>query len=162
MTGRLLVVLRHAKSDWSGEQPDRLRPLASRGRRQAPEAGRWLAANLPALDVALVSPAVRTRQTWDLVAAELPARPEVRPVEELYAASLADLRAVVGAVEVPRAVLVGHNPGVEELVEDLTGEAAPMKTCALAVVDLGSGALLAHGRPPADAASLRGWSPASR
>ena len=42
-----LIVLRHGKSDWSGGEPDRERPLAKRGRRQVPEAGAWLAANLP-------------------------------------------------------------------------------------------------------------------
>ncbi|NUR05402.1 MAG: histidine phosphatase family protein [Nocardioidaceae bacterium] len=148
MTDRLLVVLRHAKSDWSGGEPGRLRPLAPRGRRQAPEAGRWLAAHLPDLDVALVSPATRTRQTWDLVAAELASPPETRVVANLYAASLDELLDVVAGVERGRTVLVAHNPGVEELVEELTGLAVEMKTSALAVVDLGTGALLAHGRPP--------------
>src|SRR6478735_578713 len=64
--GRTLVLLRHAKSDWSTGEPDPRRPLAGRGRRQAPEAGRWLAANLDAIDLAVVSPATRARQTWEL------------------------------------------------------------------------------------------------
>ena len=46
MTERTLILLRHAKSDWSGDQADLARPLAKRGRRQAPDAGRWLAANI--------------------------------------------------------------------------------------------------------------------
>jgi phosphohistidine phosphatase len=61
-----LIVLRHGKSDWSGGEPDHLRPLARRGRRQAPEAGRWLAHNVAAIDLAVVSPAERTRETWRL------------------------------------------------------------------------------------------------
>ena len=116
------MLLRHAKSDWSTGEPDRDRPLAARGRRQAPEAGRWLAAHLPDLDLALVSPAARTRQTWDLVAAELPAPPPVRIVDDLYAASLSELLSVVDAIDVPTSVLVRHNPGLEDLVARLTGE----------------------------------------
>ena len=60
-TRHTLVVLRHAKSDWSTGLDDRHRPLADRGRRQAPEAGRWLAEHGPAPDHVVVSPAVRAR-----------------------------------------------------------------------------------------------------
>ena len=69
-----LVVIRHAKSDWDVDAADRDRPLAKRGRRQAPPTGRWLAAQDLALDLAVVSPAARARQTWELVAAQLAAR----------------------------------------------------------------------------------------
>jgi phosphohistidine phosphatase len=148
---RILVLMRHAKSDWTGSAPDRLRPLAARGRRQAPEAGRWLAAQVPDLELALVSPATRTRQTWELAAAELTDPPEVTYVDRLYAAGLAELVSVVDGIEVDRAVVVTHNPGVEELVEHLTGRAVEMKTSALAVVDRDTGELLAHGRPPTHA-----------
>jgi len=145
---RILVLMRHAKSDWTGGEPDRLRPLADRGRRQAPEAGRWLAAHVPGLDLALVSPSTRTRQTWALASAELSSPPEVQYVDGLYAADLDELVSVVEAIEVKRAVVVTHNPGVEELVEHLTGQAVEMKTSALAVIDRDTGVLLAHGRPP--------------
>jgi phosphohistidine phosphatase len=146
---RILVLMRHAKSDWTGSEPDRLRPLAARGRRQAPEAGRWLAEHVPDLDLALVSPATRTRQTWELAAAELTDPPEVAYVDELYAADLDELVSVIEGIEVDRAVVVTHNPGIEELVEHLTGRALEMKTSALAVLDRDTGELLAHGRPPA-------------
>ena len=71
MSERTLILLRHAKSDWSGEEPDIDRPLAKRGRRQAPDTGRWLARSIHGIDLAVVSPAVRTRKTWDLVCKEL-------------------------------------------------------------------------------------------
>jgi phosphohistidine phosphatase len=145
---RILVLMRHAKSDWTGGEPDRLRPLAGRGRRQAPEAGRWLAGHVPDLDLALVSPATRTRQTWELAAAELSSPPEVTYVDQLYGADLDELVSVVDGIDVDRAVVVTHNPGVEELVEHLTGRAVEMKTSALAVVDRDTGELVAHGRPP--------------
>jgi phosphohistidine phosphatase len=63
MSERTLILLRHANSDWSGDDADIARPLAKRGRRQAPDAGRWLAANIDSIDLAVVSPAIRARST---------------------------------------------------------------------------------------------------
>lgn len=158
MPARTLVILRHAKSDWSGGEPDRERPLAPRGRRQAPEAGAWLAAHLDVPELAVVSPAVRARATWELVAAELPEDVPIRVEEKVYAGSGRELREVLGSLplEVGSVVLVGHNPGVEDLVQELTGDGVPMKTSAIAVLtwdgdwtDAGSAQLATNGRPPA-------------
>ena len=113
MPERTLILLRHAKSDWSGMESDIRRPLADRGRRQAPKAGRWLAANVDRIDLAVVSPATRAQQTWELVSAELPAPPPTRIDERVYAASDRRLLAVVRDVmaDINTVVLVGHNPG---------------------------------------------------
>jgi phosphohistidine phosphatase SixA len=62
MDERTLILLRHAKSDWSVEKADIDRPLAKRGRRQAPEVGRWLAAHIDSISLAVVSPAARARR----------------------------------------------------------------------------------------------------
>lgn len=156
---RTLVLLRHAKSDRSGHEPDPERPLASRGRRQAPEAGRWLAASIGVLDLAVLSPAVRAQSTWDLVAAELRAPVPVRVDDRVYAASAGDLLAVVRDLseDAHTVVMVGHNPGLEDLVPRLTGERIAMKTSAIAVIELSGGwataghspaTLVAAGRPP--------------
>ena len=155
-----LIVLRHAKSDWSGGEADIDRPLAARGRRQAAEAGRWLAANVPGIDLAVVSPATRTRSTWEIVAGELDRAPELLVDDRVYAASGEELLEVVLGVAdgVGTVVLTGHNPGVEELAQLLTGEWVRMPTSALAVLDLagawsgagdGSAVIRASGRPPA-------------
>ncbi len=155
-----LILLRHGKSDWSGGEPDHLRPLAGRGRRQVPEAGRWLADNAGTIDLAVVSPAARTRETWGLAAAELAVPPPVREDDRVYAGSAHALLGVVRELpgEVSTVVLVGHNPGVEDLVASLTGRSVPMPTSALAVIDLpgpwaaagnATAELRAHGRPPA-------------
>jgi phosphohistidine phosphatase len=154
-----LILLRHAKSDWSGGEADIDRPLAKRGRRQAPDAGRWLAANIEGIDLALVSPANRARSTWDLVAAELAAPPSTRIDDRLYAASDDGLLAVLRELpdHVETVVLVGHNPGIEDLASRLTGDWTPLPTSALAVItvpDPWSSAgrhpavLRASGRPP--------------
>lgn len=155
-----LVLLRHAKSDWDTGAPDRERPLAARGRRQAGEAGEWLArheADRP-LDLALVSPARRAEETWERASARLAVPPPVRSAEAAYTFDGDDLLELVrGLVAEPAVVLVGHNPALEELVQRLTGAWVPMRTAALAVVELDGwdaagtsrGRLLAHGRPPA-------------
>ena len=160
MTERTLVLLRHAKSDWSGGEADIARPLAERGRRQAPDAGGWLAANLDRIDLAVVSPASRARSTWDLVAARLDVPPRMRIDDRVYAASGHELLEVVRELpdDIETVVLVGHNPGIEDLVSHLTGEWTPMPTAALAVITVSgswstaghhSAVLRASGRPPA-------------
>ncbi|MGZ4536508.1 MAG: SixA phosphatase family protein [Nocardioidaceae bacterium] len=153
------MVLRHAKSDWSGGEADLARPLAKRGRRQAPVTGRWLSTNIAGIDLAVVSPAARTRRTWELVSAELEATPPMRIDDRVYAASAEELLAVTRDLpdDVGTVVLVGHNPGVEDLVARLTGERVQMLTSAVAVVVLpgpwatagdGPATLSACGRPP--------------
>ncbi|BEP16154.1 histidine phosphatase family protein [Acidothermaceae bacterium B102] len=157
MSGRTLVLLRHAKSDWDGEEADIDRPLARRGRREAPVAGRWLNTNLPALDLAVVSPAVRARVTWALVVDELDPPPSVTIDDRVYAASVDDLLTVVRGLpaEARTVLLVGHNPGLEELAYVLTGGVVPMPTSAIAVLDVpddwsasSRATLRTSGRPP--------------
>ncbi|MET8948645.1 histidine phosphatase family protein [Streptomyces sp. NPDC004542] len=122
---RRLLVLRHAKSARPPGVPDHDRPLAPRGRRDAPAAGRALAAADPLPDLALCSTAVRARQTWELASAQWGTPPPVRFDPRLYAAGAAELLQVVREVppEVATLLLVGHNPGLEDLVLTLAGEA---------------------------------------
>ena len=122
---RRLIVLRHAKSAWPEGVPDHERPLAARGRRDAPAAGRALAEAGLLPDLALCSTAVRARLTWELACAEWDTRPPVRHDPRLYAADVPGLLGVVRETpaEVGALLLVGHNPGLEELVVELAGEA---------------------------------------
>jgi phosphohistidine phosphatase len=133
---RRLIVVRHAKSEWPDEVPDHERPLARRGRREAPLVGRWLNQHCPDVDLVVCSPAKRARQTWSRIAKELDAAPALRIDERLYAASLRDLITV--AHELPdtarTVVFVGHNPGLENLVSELTGTRCTLKTSSVAVV----------------------------
>jgi phosphohistidine phosphatase len=153
-----LVLIRHAKSDWSSEGSDRNRPLAPRGRRQAPESGRWIAANLT-IDHAVVSPANRAQSTWELVAAELESVPPTTVDERAYSFDGHDLLTIVRSwpEEWRTVALVGHNPAMEEAVGQLTGGRVPMPTSCVAVIDLpgswadaSAGTLRAHGRPPSE------------
>ncbi|MFE3907452.1 SixA phosphatase family protein [Streptomyces sp. NPDC059153] len=119
-----LIVLRHAKSAWPDGVPDHERPLAGRGRRDAPAAGRWLREVQCVPDLVICSTAQRTRETWDLVAAQLGASPEVVFEPRVYEASASALVAVLRDVpERWRAVLlIGHQPGVQDMVLSLAGD----------------------------------------
>jgi len=152
-----LVVIRHAKSDWDVDAPDKERPLAKRGRRQAPAAGRWLAAQGIEIDLAVVSPATRARQTWELVAAELGTLPPTQVVEAAYTFDGDDLVGVIrGLPESAASVaFVGHNPAVEEFVEELTGEYAALPTSAIAVIEVPSWASVGSGAVGRLIANLR-------
>lgn len=121
---RRLVVLRHAKSAWPEGVADHERPLAPRGRRDAPVAGRRLAEADCLPDLALCSTAARARGTWELASAQWGTPPPVRHDPRLYAADVPQLLEVVREVssEVETLLLVGHNPGLEELVLELAGD----------------------------------------
>lgn len=127
---RTLILLRHAKSDWSGSAPDIDRPLAKRGRAQAPLAGRWLANHAERIDLSIVSPAKRARETWKLVSAQLALMPPAQLDDRVYAASADRLLDVVLDVpdDVRTVLLVGHNPGMEQLASLLAGEDVIMRT----------------------------------
>jgi phosphohistidine phosphatase len=145
-----LSLLRHAKSSWDEPALDDYdRPLAKRGKKAAPEIGAALAAMGLRPDLVLCSGAVRARETLDLVLSKLggPA-PEIVYDEALYMATpaglLARLRKVAARADAPRHVmLVGHNPGLEELALMLVGSggaddrarmAEKFPTAALAVI----------------------------
>ncbi|MET9350511.1 SixA phosphatase family protein [Streptomyces termitum] len=123
-TSRRIVLLRHAKADW-GQESDHERPLADRGRQDAPMAGRRLAGAGIAFDLALCSTATRTRETWKLAVQELPERPRTVYEDRMYEASLGELIALVNEVpdEVHDLLLVGHNPGMHAMADALAGEA---------------------------------------
>lgn len=121
VTTRYLIVLRHAKAAWPDVE-DRQRPLAERGRRDAPAAGRWLREagqrlDAFAIDRVVCSPARRTRETWDLVAKELGDPPTPVYDGRVYAATTSTLLTVVRETpaRVRGLVVVGHNPGMQHL-----------------------------------------------
>ena len=142
-----LIVLRHAKSDWPVGTADHERPLARRGIRDATAVGRWLAAGLGTPDTVWCSSARRTQSTWTALAAELAEPPEATVDERVYEADVESLLAVLA--ESPRksglVLLIGHNPGVQDLVLALTdhgkSEARALAetkfpTCGLAVLEV--------------------------
>ncbi|HEV3470971.1 MAG TPA: histidine phosphatase family protein [Pyrinomonadaceae bacterium] len=134
-----LLLLRHAKSSWDDPRlADFDRPLNDRGRRAAPLVGRHMRERKIRPDLVVCSPAERARRTIALVAEAAGLSAPVRFDERVYEATAAGLLEVVSQVEdaAGEVLLVGHNPGMEELLELLTGEARRMPTAALARVRL--------------------------
>jgi len=137
---KTLYVMRHAKSSWKDASlADHDRPLNKRGRRAAPRMGAYLAGlgDLPERIVS--STAVRARATAEAVRAALGEGVGLREDDRLYLAGVRDILGIVSETEdsVGRLMVVGHNPGLESLVESLAGEFVRMPTCAVAVIDLG-------------------------
>ncbi|MDX8439972.1 SixA phosphatase family protein [Mesorhizobium australafricanum] len=117
-----LLILRHAKSSWDDSAlADFDRPLAPRGLKTAPLIGRELARRGWLPDLALVSPALRTRETWQLVAAELPKHVPAQFADELYEAAAGDILARVRQVKATSLLVIGHNPGLQHFVVRLAG-----------------------------------------
>jgi phosphohistidine phosphatase len=121
-TSRRLVLLRHAKSDWP-DVVDHERPLARRGRRDAPDAGRWLRREGYVPDRVLCSTARRASETWELAGAELGAHPPVTMEDGVYGASPADLLDLAHQTpaDVVTLMIVGHEPTMRALTLELAG-----------------------------------------
>ncbi|HEX7334321.1 MAG TPA: histidine phosphatase family protein [Pyrinomonadaceae bacterium] len=136
---RILYLLRHAKSSWKDNSlADFDRPLKGRGRDAAEQMGKRLASEKLEDAVLICSPAARTRETAQLVLKHSRLRMDQRFDERIYEASLSDLLQVLAEIpdEKQTVMLIGHNPGFEELLAFLTGEARRMPTCALAKIKL--------------------------
>lgn len=120
---RRLLLLRHTKSDWPAGIRDRDRPLAARGRRAAPLMGRVLVERGLIPDRVLVSTAKRTTETWALARAGHGELPDGIGEPRIYEAPAFLLATVVRETpeEVATLLVVGHNPGMEDLAFELVG-----------------------------------------
>ncbi len=131
---RTLVVMRHAKAETDGPT-DAERRLAGRGEAEARAAGVWLAARGLQPESALVSAAVRTRQTWDAVAEGAGWDADLATYDEsLYAAGPESALDLVRQVEddVRTLVVIGHNPTMATLAQLLDdGEGDPEASAAM-------------------------------
>jgi phosphohistidine phosphatase len=134
-----LLIMRHAKSSWKHSTlADHERPLTKRGLRDAPRMGRLLRENGPEPEAILTSTAVRARATAAAVAealafaGEISLQPGFYPgAPEAYFDALSRLPDSVAT-----ALVIGHNPGLEELLETLTGEDEALATATIAHVQL--------------------------
>lgn len=144
---RRLMLLRHAKSDWSTPgRADRERVLSARGERDAPKVGRYLAEHDLVPQHAIVSAAERTRQTWQHLGRKVTEIPTVTIDERIYEAAPADILAAIAETPADAAsvMVVGHNPGLQSVALMLTGSGGgkawrllseKFPTAALAVID---------------------------
>ena len=122
---RYLLILRHAKSAWDTDAAsDFDRPLASRGERDAPTMGQWLKKQGLVPDIVVSSPALRAKQTSEAACAKLGIKQkEINWDNRVYAAAGSELLAVLKDYKKnPKTImLVGHNPGLEDLLIYLAG-----------------------------------------
>src|SRR6266480_7629924 len=136
---KTLVLLRHAKAEnGSAALPDFDRALNDRGRKEARAAGTFIRKQNLALDLVLTSPAKRTRETTEFVLASADLAVEVRYEQRLYEAGPLRLLEAIAQIEDERStvLLVGHNPGMEELLQLLTEGVEHMATGTLAKINL--------------------------
>ncbi len=120
---RRLFLLRHGKSAWPADVADHDRPLAERGRKAAPLIGAYMVREKLFPDLVLVSTARRAQETWKLLAKELPRSTAKRDVPDLYEAPAARIAGILRKIEptVQTVMLVGHNPGFQDLANGLIG-----------------------------------------
>jgi phosphohistidine phosphatase len=134
-----LLILRHAKSSW--DEPslaDINRPLNKRGKRDAPHVGFLLREEGLVPDLILCSPALRARKTAEAVAENCGYEGEIEIQDSFYPGYPADFLEVLGRLpdQYQSVMVVGHNPGLEELLTTLTDESVALPTAALAQVSL--------------------------
>jgi phosphohistidine phosphatase len=135
---KTLLLLRHAKAE--NTEPgssDINRSLNERGKREAQAIGTFIRKQNLAVELVLCSPAVRARETAELVLSAAEVTANVRYDKRVYEAAPRQLLEVISEVEEHQGavLLVGHNPGVEELLEALTGKGEPMATGTLARIE---------------------------
>jgi phosphohistidine phosphatase len=155
-----LMLLRHAKSSLAtAGQADLDRPLNDRGKRAATAVGRYMASNGLVPQLVLCSPARRTKETWDIAAAELSVTPKILVADEIY--DSADGKALMACLPhkagtAQSILLVGHNPSIGELAQTLSGTGSgklrerlekkyPTGAFAVFTIDLGNWQSVASG-----------------
>jgi phosphohistidine phosphatase len=135
---KTLFLLRHAKAENAAPgSSDINRALNERGKKEAQAIGAFVRKQNLAFELVLCSPAVRARETAELVLSAAEVTANVRYDQRIYEAGPRQLLDVISEVEANQSavLLVGHNPGMEELLRSLTGKAEPMATCTLAQID---------------------------
>lgn len=136
---RSLLICRHATAvPGSAGMPDFERPLSDQAVEQVAVTAAWLREHFATVEVALVSPALRALQTLALIEQGTGWQPRRQEEPRIYDADVNDLvDALLGVAEVPGPVLlIGHNPGLSELVQWLTAQPVGLATAACASVKM--------------------------
>lgn len=135
---KTLLILRHAKSSWKfPDLPDHDRPLNPRGKRDAPRMGKLLKEKDLVPDLLISSTAARAKDTASAVVKHSGYKGKRIEFESLYAAEPTAYLTVIRELgdNYQRVLVVGHNPGIEGLIERLTGEIHIIPTCTLVQIE---------------------------
>ena len=133
---KTLFLLRHAKSDWNDSSlRDFDRPLAARGERDAPRIGKALRKRGPLPDLIISSPAARAKATIEAVTKAAKLNLEIRFDEAVYGASSPELISLIRGLPDKNSclLLVGHNPGFEDLIGRLSVSRTSREASSLAI-----------------------------
>jgi phosphohistidine phosphatase len=136
---KTVLLMRHAKSSWKDHKlKDIERPLNKRGKKDVPFMGQILADKELVPQMILCSPALRARLTAEMVAEKCGYKGEITYIDSFY---LAEPAVYAGALcslpdEIERVLLIGHNPGMEGLVQILSGQVESLPTSAIAYIVL--------------------------
>ncbi len=131
--------MRHAKSSWDDASlSDFDRPLNERGKKAAMFMGELMRKNAFRPAIIMSSPAVRAKETAELIKESSGLAVGIKFERHIYEASPQALRQAVSDLDdaFTSAMLVGHNPGIEGFIRFLTGQIEPMPTAALAIIEL--------------------------
>lgn len=134
---RRLIVLRHAKSSWETEAAtDHDRPLNKRGKRDAQRIGKRLAKLGWVPELVFSSDSARTRETWERMKEAFDDAIEATFTRDMYHAGIGAVRTVLVGIpdNVKTVMAIGHNPGWESVVEQLTGDEVTLTTCNAALL----------------------------
>jgi phosphohistidine phosphatase len=136
---KTLLIMRHAKSSWGdSSMPDHERPLNARGERDAPRMGKLLRREGMVPQAIIASSAVRAQATARAVAEASGFEGEIEVKNALYGAAPESYREVLAKLpdQVDSVLVIGHNPALDELLDELTGEEEHFPTAAIARVEL--------------------------
>jgi phosphohistidine phosphatase len=134
---RRLIVMRHAKSAWDTSAPsDHARPLNDRGRTDAPKVAERLVELGWVPELVISSDATRTQETWAAMKPLFDQQPDIRYTSALYMGGLHRVQAELLDIpdEIGTLMVLGHNPGWEEMVSTLCGETVTMTTANAALL----------------------------
>jgi phosphohistidine phosphatase len=136
---KTLLLMRHAKSSWKNKElSDEERPLNKRGIKDAPRMGALLREKELIPEKILSSSARRSRETAEMVASSVDYTNEVDYLDNLYMAEAEEYIKVLQQLpnDFERVMVIGHNPGLETLLQVLSGRIESLPTAVLAHISL--------------------------
>ena len=132
-----VLLMRHAKSSWKDSSlPDHQRPLNKRGTRDAPRMGKFLQGQGISLDAILCSTAVRARETAVGLLKKYTFEGEVQYFDDLYQAGPEMIISILNKLpeSIDTAMVIGHNPGMDDFLEMVCDECGHMPTASVAYI----------------------------
>ena len=136
---KTLLLMRHAKSSWKdNDLPDFDRPLNKRGEKDAPRMGKLIKKEKLVPDIILSSPAVRAKETTLAVIDKVGYEDDVQYLDSLYLGEPENYFKALLALsdDIDHVLVVGHNPGLETVLQILSGKVESLPTGAIAYLQV--------------------------